>query len=63
MKIDEEFSAIGMNINVDTSGCMRNGVMHNVNITYINDIPVKWNQEIRHLGVNFLYKKCSCVKR
>ena len=56
----KEFSAIGMNINVDKSGCMRIGERHNVDIKpiYINDIPLKWNQEIfRYLEINFLSGK------
>ena len=55
----KEFSAIGMNINVDKSGCKRIGERHNVDTKpiCINDIPLKWNQEIRYLGINFLSGK------
>jgi len=55
----KEFSTIGMDINVNKSGCMRIGERHNVDTKpiFINDIPLKWNQEIRYLGINFLSGK------
>ena len=52
----EQFDAIGMNINVDKSGCMRIGERHNActKPMYINNIALNWNQEIRYLGINIL---------
>ena len=55
----KEFAAIGMNINVNKSGCMRIGERHNVETKPINidSSPLQWNEEIRYLGINFLSGK------
>ena len=54
-----EFTKIGLEINVKKSACLRVGLRHRAYVEPIslNNRPVKWESEISYLGIQILSGK------